>query len=100
MVAGRLSATRATVASIVASFFEMFDVPVYWPILVVYFFVLFLLTMRRQIQYVLPSLPVPCALCPLPFYSLRCCALPGYVCRSGGSDVAEANSGLELIAVR
>ena len=30
----------------------MFDVPVYWPILVVYFFVLFLLTMRRQIQYV------------------------------------------------
>ena len=31
----------------------MFDVPVYWPILVVYFFVLFALTMRRQIQYVL-----------------------------------------------
>ena len=47
------------------SFFESFDVPVYWPILVVYFFVLFLLTMRRQIQYVLPSLS--CSLCPLPF---------------------------------
>lgn len=30
----------------------MFDVPVYWPILVVYWFVLFALTMRRQIQYV------------------------------------------------
>ena len=60
----RLSATRATVASIFASFFEMFDVPVYWPILVVYFFVLFLLTMRRQVQCVAPfSLvpsPLPC----------------------------------------
>ena len=27
--------------------------PVYWPILLVYFFVLFALTMRRQIQYVI-----------------------------------------------
>jgi hypothetical protein len=31
---------------------EVFDVPVYWPILVVYFLTLFVLTMRRQIQYV------------------------------------------------
>ena len=30
--------------------FTAFDVPVYWPILVIYFFVLFTLTMRRQIQ--------------------------------------------------
>ena len=49
----RLSATRATLIAIVCTFSEMFDVPVYWPILVVYFFVLFALTMRRQIQYVL-----------------------------------------------
>lgn len=34
------------------TFSEVFDVPVYWPILVLYFFVLFALTMRRQIQYV------------------------------------------------
>ncbi|KAM5542978.1 hypothetical protein V8D89_003362 [Ganoderma adspersum] len=54
-----LSATRATVASIFASFFEMFDVPVYWPILVVYFFVLFLLTMRRQIQHMIKYKYVP-----------------------------------------
>ena len=54
----RLSATRATLIAIVCSFFEMFDVPVYWPILVVYFFVLFLLTMRRQIQCVIPCLRI------------------------------------------
>ncbi|KAJ8475079.1 hypothetical protein ONZ51_g6782 [Trametes cubensis] len=54
-----LSATRATLISIVCSFFEMFDVPVYWPILVVYWFVLFLLTMRRQIQHMVKYKYVP-----------------------------------------
>ena len=72
-VRGRLSATRATVASIFASFFEMFDVPVYWPILVVYFFVLFLLTMRRQIQYVSPLFLVSCALRPSTPSTAACC---------------------------
>jgi len=51
-VASRLSGTRAIIISLCCTTSEMFDVPVYWPILVVYFFVLFLLTMRRQIQYV------------------------------------------------
>ena len=49
----RLSSTRATFIALVSTLFETFDVPVYWPILVLYFFVLFALTMRRQIQYVL-----------------------------------------------
>lgn len=49
----RLSATRATLIALFCTFSEVFDVPVYWPILVVYFFVLFTLTMRRQIQCVL-----------------------------------------------
>jgi hypothetical protein len=46
----RLSSTRATLVALICSFFEVFDVPVYWPILVMYFFTLFALTMRRQIQ--------------------------------------------------
>ncbi|KAI0776289.1 retrieval of early ER protein Rer1 [Trametes elegans] len=54
-----LSATRATLIAIVCSFFEMFDVPVYWPILVVYWFVLFLLTMRRQIQHMIKYKYIP-----------------------------------------
>lgn len=54
-----LSATRATAVSIFCTFFEAFDVPVYWPILVVYFFVLFALTMRRQIQHMIKYKYVP-----------------------------------------
>ncbi|TCD60786.1 hypothetical protein EIP91_009515 [Steccherinum ochraceum] len=45
-----LSSTRATLVAIFCTFSSAFDVPVYWPILVMYFFVLFVLTMRRQIQ--------------------------------------------------
>jgi hypothetical protein len=52
----RLSATRATLISLFCTVSEVFDVPVYWPILVVYFCVLFALTMRRQIQCVPLSL--------------------------------------------
>jgi hypothetical protein len=54
-----LSATRATVIAIFCTGFEAFDVPVYWPILVVYFFVLFALTMRRQIQHMIKYKYVP-----------------------------------------
>lgn len=51
-LANRLSATKSTVISLVCSFFVAFDIPVYWPILVMYFFALFAITMRRQIRYV------------------------------------------------
>lgn len=51
-VPSRLSSTRAVIVSLLLTTSDMFDVPVYWPILVVYFCVLFALTMRRQIQYV------------------------------------------------
>jgi hypothetical protein len=47
-----LSTTRATLIAIFCTLSSIFDVPVYWPILVMYFFVLFFLTMRRQIQSV------------------------------------------------
>ena len=50
---GRLSTTRATIIATFCTLSSVFDVPVYWPILVMYFFVLFFLTMRRQIQLVL-----------------------------------------------
>jgi hypothetical protein len=51
-VASRLSGTRSIIVALFCTTSDVFDVPVYWPILVVYFCVLFLLTMRRQIQYV------------------------------------------------
>ncbi|KAB5591016.1 Protein rer1 [Ceratobasidium theobromae] len=54
-----LSATKATVFAILATLFEAFDVPVYWPILVVYFFILFGITMKRQIRHMIKYKYVP-----------------------------------------
>eukprot|EP00871_Galdieria_phlegrea_P005115 jgi/Galph1/5604/GphlegSOOS_G4286.1 len=44
-----LSGTRATILSILATAFSALDIPVFWPILVIYFIMLFIATMRRQI---------------------------------------------------
>ncbi|THV05135.1 retrieval of early ER protein Rer1 [Dendrothele bispora CBS 962.96] len=54
-----LSSTRATIFALLCTLSEAFDVPVYWPILVVYFFVLFTLTMRRQIQHMIKYRYIP-----------------------------------------
>ena len=35
------------------TFNEAFNVPVYWPLLLVYFFLIFVLTMRRQINHMI-----------------------------------------------
>jgi hypothetical protein len=40
---------RATLIAFFCSFFPAFDVPVYWPILLVYFFILFALTMKKEV---------------------------------------------------
>ena len=42
------SCTNATVVAFVATFFQFCDVPVFWPVLVFYFIILFIATMRRQ----------------------------------------------------
>ncbi|KAF5348656.1 hypothetical protein D9758_006780 [Tetrapyrgos nigripes] len=54
-----LSSTRSTIIALFCTFSEIFDVPVYWPILVVYFFVLLTLTMRRQIQHMIKYKYIP-----------------------------------------
>ena len=46
----RYGATRAVVVAITCTFFEFFNIPVFWPILVMYFIVLFVITMKRQIK--------------------------------------------------
>lgn len=48
-----LNSTKATALSLVLSFFSIFDIPVFWPILLVYFVILFTLTMRKQIQHMM-----------------------------------------------
>jgi len=44
------SATRAVVIAFMCSWSEIFNLPVFWPVLVVYWLILVFLTMRRQIQ--------------------------------------------------
>lgn len=53
------SATRAVVVAFVCSWFSVFDLPVFWPILVMYWIILFALTMRRQIQHMIKYRYVP-----------------------------------------
>lgn len=47
------SITKAFCIAFVLTFFSAFDVPVFWPILLFYWVVLFTLTMRRQIRHML-----------------------------------------------
>ena len=52
------SATKATSIAFVCSFFEFFNIPVFWPILVMYFITLFCITMKRQIKVVTRHLQI------------------------------------------
>ncbi|KAF0036445.1 hypothetical protein F2P81_011757 [Scophthalmus maximus] len=44
------SATKGIVIAMICTFFDAFNVPVFWPILVMYFIMLFCITMKRQIK--------------------------------------------------
>lgn len=50
---------KAVALSFVLTFFSLFDVPVFWPILLIYFCVLFVLTMKRQIKHMLKHKYLP-----------------------------------------
>lgn len=55
----RYSFTKAFCIAFVMTFFSAFDVPVFWPILLCYWIVLFVLTMRRQIAHMIKYKYVP-----------------------------------------
>ncbi|KOS21307.1 Protein RER1 [Escovopsis weberi] len=52
-------ATRAVVISFCCTWFEFFNIPVFWPVLVMYWLILFVLTMRKQIQHMIKYRYVP-----------------------------------------
>ncbi|KAK4426392.1 protein RER1A [Sesamum alatum] len=56
------SITKAFCIAFLLTFFSMFDVPVYWPILLFYWIVLCMLTLRRQIQHMIKYKYVPFSL--------------------------------------
>ncbi|KAI9127930.1 hypothetical protein K1719_000923 [Acacia pycnantha] len=53
------SFSKAFCIAFVMTFFSVFDVPVFWPILLCYWVVLFVLTMRRQIAHMMKYKYVP-----------------------------------------
>jgi len=54
-----LACSRGTCISTIMTFFSVFDVPVFWPILLMYFGVLFFMTMKRQIMHMYKHKYVP-----------------------------------------
>jgi hypothetical protein len=53
------NAVRAVTIGLVCTIFPVLDIPVFWPILLMYFVSLFALTMRRQIQHMIRYKYVP-----------------------------------------
>jgi len=53
------SATGATVIAFTCTFFDFFNIPVFWPILVMYFITLFCITMKRQIKHMVRYRYIP-----------------------------------------
>lgn len=54
-----LGATRAVFVAFVMTFFSVFNVPVFWPILLLYFLILFTLTMKNQIAHMIKYRYIP-----------------------------------------
>ncbi|KAL0267782.1 UNVERIFIED_CONTAM: hypothetical protein PYX00_009953 [Menopon gallinae] len=47
------SVTKSTLVALFCTMFEAFNIPVFWPILVMYFITLFVITMRKQIRHMI-----------------------------------------------
>ena len=53
------SSMKSIIVCTLMTFFKVFDVPVFWPILLIYYCTLFFLTMKRQIKHMVKYKYVP-----------------------------------------
>jgi len=53
------SLTRALITSITCTFFSFLNIPVFWPILLIYFIALFVVTMKNQIKHMIRHKYIP-----------------------------------------
>ncbi|XP_049863059.1 protein RER1 [Schistocerca gregaria] len=53
------SVIKSTILSVICTFFDCFNIPVFWPILVMYFITLFCITMKRQIKHMIKYRYIP-----------------------------------------
>ncbi len=49
----RYASIKSFLIGLTMTFFSVFDVPVFWPILLMYWFILFFVTMKRQIKHMI-----------------------------------------------
>eukprot|EP01068_Selenidium_serpulae_P005557 Selendium_serpulae@DN407_c0_g1_i2.p1 len=54
-----LSLTKALLVALGMTMFRVFDLPVFWPILLVYFLFLFTVTMKRQLRHMIKHKYIP-----------------------------------------
>jgi hypothetical protein len=47
------STAKAIVIGLICTCFDFFNIPVFWPILVLYFIILFMVTMKKQIRHMI-----------------------------------------------
>ncbi|CAI9727566.1 protein RER1 [Octopus vulgaris] len=53
------SASKSIIIGLFCTLFEALDIPVFWPILVMYFIILFTITMKRQIKHMIKYKYIP-----------------------------------------
>jgi len=53
------SLTRALLIAILCTFFSFLNIPVFWPILLIYFIALFVVTMKNQIKHMIRHRYIP-----------------------------------------
>ncbi|GAX76245.1 hypothetical protein CEUSTIGMA_g3689.t1 [Chlamydomonas eustigma] len=53
------SSMKSILVGFLMTFFSVFDVPVFWPILLLYWFILFFVTMKRQIMHMIKHKYIP-----------------------------------------
>ncbi|KAK6175413.1 hypothetical protein SNE40_013881 [Patella caerulea] len=53
------SASKSIVVGMICTCFEALNIPVFWPILVMYFIILFTITMKRQIKHMIKYRYIP-----------------------------------------
>jgi hypothetical protein len=55
----RYASVKSVIIGLVMTFFSFFDVPVFWPILLMYWCILFVVTMKRQIKHMIKYRYIP-----------------------------------------
>lgn len=55
----RYASIKSVLIGLVMTFFTFFDVPVFWPILLMYWCILFVVTMKRQIKHMIKYRYIP-----------------------------------------